>query len=133
MIKKKHIKKCKENSKKQNKIKKKAIVLESTDLSLSSFKEQWMAEYDADTSGWVQNLKLIASKKGQWNPSLKGRALVELNNFDGDVRLTINKMSGNQVIELSLGDLADILLIGKLLNKLNNDEVFCKHKVKVKK
>ena len=134
MIKKKHIKKCKENSKKENKIKKKAIVLESQDLKNEKYREQFIVDFEKDVRGWFSKLDLIASHQGTWTESFKGKALVSIKTYDGEVRLILKKPSGDpKVIDLSLSDFADIILAGKLLHKLNDDRVFSKHKVKVKK
>lgn len=134
MIKKKHIKKCKENAKKENKLKKKAIVYESEDLNQERYREQFIVDFKKDVKGWFSTLDLIASHEGTWTESLKGKALVSIKTYDGEVRLTLKKPSGDpKVIDLSLSDFADIILAGKLLHKLNDGGVFSKYKVKVKK
>lgn len=134
MISKKHIKRCKANSKAQPKINKTAIVLESESLNNERYKEQFIIDFEKDIKGWVSKLNMIASKKGTWTQSFKGKTLLSLRHYDGEIRLILKKPNkDDQVIDLSLSDFADIILAGRLLDKLNDNRLFSAYKVKIDK
>lgn len=131
---KKQIKKqIKKQYKKCKKIVKKAKIVESSDRSHKTFVPHFDVKYTADDRGWYKNLTLTASEGGTWTQSLVGKPVVTLEYFDSVCVLNMEYAHDSYKLEFPIFVLHDISVAASVLNKFNDNHMFSKVKMKVKK
>lgn len=117
----------------EEKIKKTATLVESTDRSHRTFVPFLDVDYTSDKAGWYKKLELIASKDSAWSESLVGKPVVTLEYFDGDVVIKMEYLHDSYEIQIPIFALHDMAIAAEVLNKFNENHMFTKVKMKTKK
>lgn len=126
---KKHIlNKHKENKK----IVKEAVLKESEDVNNTRFFDSVGVKYTTDTGKWYSKVEFTALETGYWNDQLVNKKIFVMEDFDGNVEITVDYMSDKQKITIPIHILGDIIAAGQILEHYRGN-VFAKMKLVKKK